>query len=121
MARKALVVEDDVVLADLLAEVLKRMQFEPAVLNEGKDAVEFVRKNHPDLILLDLMLPDANGYDICQALKLDRETNLIPIVIVTARTQQEDKLRGLEVGANFYLTKPFGIDQLQQAIDQVFA
>src|SRR4051794_38042887 len=103
MARKALVVEDDVVLSELLAEVLKRMQFEPSILNEGKHAVEFVRKNRPDLILLDLMLPDISGYDICQAMKLDRETNLIPIVIVTARTQSEDKLRGLQVGANYYL------------------
>jgi DNA-binding response OmpR family regulator len=121
MNRKALVVEDDVQLAELLAEVLKRMQFEPAILNEGKDAVEFVRKNQPDLILLDLMLPDVSGYDICQALKLDRETNLIPIIIVTARTQQEDKLRGLQVGANYYLTKPFGIDQLERAVEQAFA
>src|SRR3954453_14084449 len=121
MTQKALVVEDDAVLAELLAEVLRRMQFEASVVNEGKNAVAFARENKPDLILLDLMLPDISGYDICRQLKLDRETNLIPIIIVTARTQRADKLEGLPVGANFYLTKPFGIDQLQDAIKKVFA
>src|SRR4051812_13329758 len=119
MTRKALIVEDDVVLAELLAEVLRRMSFAPSLLHEGKHAVGFVPKNHPDLILLDLMLPDISGYDICQQLKLDRETNLIPIIIVTARAGSEDKRTGLRVGANFYLTKPFGIDQLESAVDQV--
>ena len=121
MNRKALVVEDDVVLAELLAEVLRRMRFDPTVLHEGKDAVDFVRDNHPDLVLLDLMLPDMSGYDICQQLKLDRQTNLIPVIIVTARSQAEDKLQGLRVGANAYVTKPFGIDQLEKAIDDVAA
>jgi two-component system, OmpR family, response regulator len=120
MTHKALVVEDDVVLADLLGEVLRRMSFETTILHEGKDVVEVARTNHPDLILLDLMLPDISGYDICQQLKLDRQTNLIPIVIVTARTSADDKLTGLRVGANYYLTKPFGIDQLESAVHQVF-
>ena len=120
MMRKALVVEDDVVLAELLAEVLRRMSFEPSVLHEGKHAVEFVRKNQPDLVLLDLMLPDMSGYDICEKLKLDRDTNLIPIIIVTARAGDDDKRTGLRVGANYYLTKPFAIDQLERAVEQVF-
>lgn len=120
MTRKALVVEDDVVLAELLAEVLRRMDFDASVLNEGRNAVDFVQKNPVDLILLDLMLPDSSGYDICEQLKLGRETNLIPIIIVTARSQPEDKLRGLRVGANSYLVKPFGINQLEQAVEQVF-
>ena len=119
MSRKALVVEDDVVLAELLAEVLRRMEFEPAVLHEGRGVVDFAR-NHPlDLILLDLMLPDTSGYEICEKLKLDRQTNLIPVIIVTARGQAEDKLRGLRVGANAYVVKPFNIDQLENAVEQV--
>jgi DNA-binding response OmpR family regulator len=65
------------------------------------------------------MLPDRSGYDICEELKLDRHTNLIPIIIVTARAQHEDKLKGLRVGANYYLTKPFAIDQLEDAIRKV--
>ena len=77
MSRTALVVEDDSMLAELLADVLRQMKFEPSTLNEGKHAVDFARKNKPDLILLDLMLPDRSGYDICQDLKLDRTTNMI--------------------------------------------
>jgi anti-sigma regulatory factor (Ser/Thr protein kinase) len=65
------------------------------------------------------MLPDVDGYDICRELKLDRTTNLIPIVMVTARTAHEDKVRGLEVGANYYLGKPFTEKQLQRAVAEV--
>jgi anti-sigma regulatory factor (Ser/Thr protein kinase) len=65
------------------------------------------------------MLPGRDGYDICQELKLDRTTNLIPIIIATARAENEDKLRGLSVGANFYLIKPFTIEQFRAAVDRV--
>jgi DNA-binding response OmpR family regulator len=121
MTRKALVVEDDAVLAELLAEVLRRISFEVSILNEGKHAVEFVRKNQPDLVLLDLMLPDMSGYEICEQLKLGRNTNLVPIIIVTARAGDDDKRTGIRVGANYYLTKPFTIDQLESAVKKVFA
>jgi CheY-like chemotaxis protein/anti-sigma regulatory factor (Ser/Thr protein kinase) len=120
MPKKVLIVEDDRMLAELLGSILERQGFESATLHEGAGAVEWVRKNNPDLVLLDLMLPDMSGYDICEQLKLDRKTNLIPIVIVTARTQHEDMLRGLRVGANHYLTKPFDIAQLERAIEQAF-
>jgi len=119
MARTALIVEDDTILSELLAVVLKQMDFQSHVLNEGTDAAAWARQHKPDIILLDLMLPGRNGYDICQELKLDRETNRIPIVICTARTQHEDLVRGLRVGANFYLTKPFALDQLRHAVDHV--
>jgi anti-sigma regulatory factor (Ser/Thr protein kinase) len=65
------------------------------------------------------MLPDISGYHICQQLKLDRQTNLMPIIIVTALVGHEDMIHGLKVGANHYLTKPFGLEQLEQAVDQV--
>jgi CheY-like chemotaxis protein len=120
MARKALVVEDEKLTGDLLAEILRRRGFEPTVLQEGKPAVGWTRQFQPALILLDLMLPDADGYEICENLKLDRETNLIPIVMVTARGHHQDKVHGLQVGANYYLTKPFTVDQLHKSIDDVF-
>jgi DNA-binding response OmpR family regulator len=119
MARTALIVEDDTILSELLAVVLKQMDFQPTVLHEGTDAAARVRELRPDVVLLDLMLPGRNGYDICQELKLDRETNRTPIIICTARTQHEDLLQGLRVGANFYLTKPFTIDQLHHAVEHV--
>jgi two-component system, OmpR family, response regulator len=120
MRHEALVVEDEKDTGELLAEILRRRGFAPTLLMEGKPAVPWVHQHRPDLILLDLMLPDVDGYRICEELKLDRETNLIPVVMVTARDQQRDKLHGLEVGANYYLTKPFSIEQLEGAIDHSF-
>jgi two-component system OmpR family response regulator len=121
MARKVLVVEDEHDTGELLAAHLRRWGYEPTVLQEGKPAVPWVQYNKPDLILLDLLLPDIHGYTICEALKLERETNLIPIVMVTALSAPEDKVRGLTVGANRYLTKPFTADQLHQTVKEALA
>jgi DNA-binding response OmpR family regulator len=121
MARIVLVVEDEQDTGELLAANLRRWGYEPTVLREGKPVVPWVRQYQPDLILLDLLLPDMHGYTICETLKLERETNLIPIVMVTALTSPEDKIRGLQVGANRYMTKPFTADELQQAIEQALA
>src|SRR5262245_48949238 len=121
MSRKALVVEDEKELGMLLAEHLRRWGYEPTVLNEGKPVIPWVHANQPSLILLDLLLPDTDGFSICENLKLDRETNLIPIIMVTALSGQEDKFKGLQVGANRYITKPFTADDLQKAIQDAFA
>lgn len=117
MKRKALVVEDEQELGQILGEYLRRWGYEPTVLNEGTPAIPWVRQNQPSLILLDLLLPDMSGFQICETLKLDRETNLIPIVMVTCLSGQEDRVRGLQVGANRYLTKPFTAEDLSKAID----
>jgi two-component system OmpR family response regulator len=116
MNRKALIVDDERDLAMILAEHLKHWGFEPFMLHEGKNVVEWVRKQQPTVVLLDLMLPDVDGYAICETLKLDRETNMIPVIMVTARTEQEDRIHGLQVGANTYLTKPFTADAIHKAI-----
>jgi len=121
MAQKALVVEDEPETGQLWAEILRRRGYDPAVLAEGKPAVGWVQENRPELILLDLMLPDVDGYDVCETLKLERDTNLIPIIMVTARDAPKDKVHGLQVGANHYLTKPFTVEQLTQAIDRALA
>jgi CheY-like chemotaxis protein/anti-sigma regulatory factor (Ser/Thr protein kinase) len=119
MAREALIIEDERDMGALLIEALRRWGFEATLLLQGGPAIAWARQHQPDLILLDLMLPDVDGYDICRELKLDRATNLIPIVMVTARTGHEDRVRGLEVGANHYLTKPFTEAQLHRAINEV--
>jgi DNA-binding response OmpR family regulator len=119
MVRKALIVEDEPDTGTLLAEIARRNGFDPTILAEGKPAIPWTRTNQPDLILLDLMLPDVDGFSICEDLKLDRETNRIPIIMVTALDRRKDKVRGLQVGANHYLTKPFTVDQLNHAIDEV--
>jgi DNA-binding response OmpR family regulator len=118
MPRTALIVEDEKELAELLCAFLRMRHFEPAVLYSGAPAADWVRQHHPELILLDLMLPDRDGYAICQELKLDKQTNLTPVIMVTARGKREDRLHGLAVGANEYLAKPFTIEQLNDAIDR---
>jgi CheY-like chemotaxis protein len=120
MVRKALIVEDEVDTGVLLAEHLRRRGFEPTVMTEGKPAIPWTRQHRPDFILLDLQLPDIDGFSVCEDLKLDRETNLVPVIMVTIMDQREDKLHGLRVGANRYVTKPFTFEQLDKAIDDVF-
>jgi two-component system OmpR family response regulator len=121
VSRSALVVEDDEALSEVEALVLRQMGYAPTTMLDGQGAAQWVREHRPDVVLLDLMLPGRSGYDICQELKLDRETNLIPIIIATARTQHEDVLHGLRVGANQYLIKPFTLDQLEHAVEHVTA
>src|SRR5262245_31870918 len=116
MKRKALVVEDEKELGEILGEHLRRWGYEPTLLNEGKPVVPWVRENQPSVILLDIMLPDIDGFSICETLKLERETNLIPIIMVTVLAGQEDRVKGLQVGANRYITKPFTSDDLHRAI-----
>ncbi len=121
MIRKALIVEDDSDVAFLLSEFVRTRFFEPTCLDTGTPAIEWARSNQPDIVLLDLMLPDRDGYEICQELKLNRDTNLIPIIMATARVAAEDRRHGLEVGANYYLTKPFTEEQVDEAIRHVLA
>jgi two-component system, OmpR family, response regulator len=119
MSRIALIVEDEKDTGTLLGEHLRRWGFQPTILAEGPPAVNWVRQNKPDLVLLDLLLPGMDGFTICEHLKLDRDTNLIPIIMITALTDAEDKVHGLQVGANRYLSKPFVPSELHSAIREV--
>jgi DNA-binding response OmpR family regulator len=116
MPRNALIVEDDADLAEVVAVHLGRWGFQPTLLPEGRAAVAWARRHLPDLVLLDLMLPDIDGYDICQELKLERATNLIPVLMMTALNDPQDRARGLRVGADYYLCKPFTEEQLHEAV-----
>jgi DNA-binding response OmpR family regulator len=118
--RVALVVEDERDTGLLLSEHLRRWGFEPTWLPEGNQALSWVRQHKPELILLDVFLPGMDGFEICETLKLDRETNLIPIIMITVLSGEEDKVHGLKVGANRYLTKPFTAESLNQAIQDAF-
>ena len=121
MSQTALIVEDEKELADLLSTILRLRHFEPAVLYTGAPAADWARQHQPRLILLDLMLPDVEGYSVCQELKLDKRTNLTPVIMVTARARPEDRVKGIAVGANQYVIKPFSIEQINDAIDRALA
>jgi two-component system, OmpR family, response regulator len=120
MSRTALIVEDEKDTGLLLGEHMRRWGFDPTILADGRPAVQWVREHKPELILLDLLLPGMDGFTVCENLKLDRDTNLIPIIMITALTDPEDKVHGLKVGANRYLNKPFNASDLQQAVREVF-
>jgi DNA-binding response OmpR family regulator len=121
MPRTVLVVDDERDTNDILASLVQARGFEPIQVYSGAQAIAAVSERRPDLILLDLMLPDVNGFELCDRLKRDRETNLIPIVMVTALQDAHHRAAGVRVGANGYLIKPFAPEQLYTMMDEALA
>ena len=121
MPRTVLVVDDERDTNDILTSLVQARGFEAIQIYSGAEAIEAVAKQTPDLILLDLRLPDIDGFELCDLLKRKRETNLIPIVMVTAHDDAHHRAAGVRVGANGYLTKPFSPQQLYELIDSVLA
>jgi len=112
----ALVVEDHPEQATLVSKILGLRGFRSMVAPDGETGLLMARQERPDVLLLDLMLPDISGFDVCRRLRIDRETMLIPVVMLTALDDREHLVHGFRVGANAYLTKPYGIDELFEAI-----
>lgn len=104
-----LVVEDDRGLADTLAYNLRREGYETRIAHSGLEAISLSRLHHPDLMLLDVMLPEMDGFDVCRAV---RSTSSIPIIMLTARDDEVDRVLGLELGADDYVVKPFSLREL---------
>lgn len=109
-SKKILIVEDEPSLVFTLQDTLENEGYQVFVSEEGDNALEIVKKENPDLMVLDLMLPGMSGYDICKKV---REMNYtFPIIMLTARDQEIDKVTGLNIGADDYMTKPFGVKEL---------
>ncbi|MCC5943120.1 MAG: response regulator transcription factor [Balneolaceae bacterium] len=109
-AKKILIVEDEPSLVFTLKDTLEAENYEVIVVSDGADAVDTVKKSDPDLMILDLMLPNISGYDICKEVR-DLKYSF-PIIMLTARDQEIDKVTGLNIGADDYMTKPFGVKEL---------
>ncbi len=109
MAYKVLVVEDDVTLQETLAYNLARQEYDVVKTGNGRTALTLARKEKPDLIILDVMLPGLDGFEVCRIL---RQEMSMPVLMLTARAEEIDKIVGLEVGADDYLTKPFSMREL---------
>ena len=107
--QKILIVDDDNNIAELVALYLTKECFETKIVNDGEEALKQFHIFHPDLILLDIMLPGEDGYSILESLKSSRDTRGIPVIMVTAKEAEFDKVKGLEGGADDYITKPFGM------------
>lgn len=110
--KKILVIEDDADLFALLQYNLEKEGFLLTGLQTGRGAIELSRKVRPDLILLDIMLPDSDGLDICKGIRRDPDLAGTPIIFLTARAAETDRIIGLEIGANDYVVKPFSVREL---------
>jgi DNA-binding response OmpR family regulator len=113
----ALIVEDHPEQADLVARILRMRNYSPLLAENGETGLRLAREQIPDVMLLDLMLPDINGFDVCRRLRTDPATMLIPVVMLTALNDVQHRVHGFRVGANAYVTKPYGVDDLFEAIN----
>lgn len=116
MAKKILIIDDDKNMVDLLTALLSSRGYEVISSNESIAGVALAKSDKPDLILLDVMMPLMNGYQVCRLLKGDSAYRTIPIVMLTARSQDIDVRTGKEVGVNAYLQKPYEDDKLLKVI-----
>ncbi|MBI4981721.1 MAG: response regulator [Candidatus Omnitrophica bacterium] len=112
MKEKILIVDDEKDIVKMLDYNLKKEGYRTAFAYDGEDALVLVKREHPDLILLDLMLPEIDGLEVCKQLKKEEKTAGIPVIMLTAKSQETDKVIGLELGADDYITKPFSIREL---------
>lgn len=110
MARTVLIVDDEKSIVDILKFNLEKSEYNTICAYDGKEALRLAREEAPDLMLLDIMLPYVDGFDVCKTLR--SEGSNIPIIMITAREEETDKVFGLELGADDYITKPFSIREL---------
>jgi DNA-binding response OmpR family regulator len=110
---KILIVEDDPDVAEMLTAYFRSQEYDVSTVNWGEDGVRSAQQNPPDLAILDIRLPDIDGYEVAFRLRNDRRTSDIPIIFLTEKRDRSDKLQGLEIGADDYITKPFDIQELR--------
>lgn len=122
MSKKILIVDDEPHIRALLEQTLE--DFEDAAVEiltakDGQEALEIIEEEHPDLVFLDVMMPRMNGFDVCQKVKQELNLANLYIVMLTAKGQEFDKKKGLEVGADTYMTKPFDPDEIVAKASEV--
>lgn len=116
---KILVVEDDQDLADMLNSYLRVQGYEVVIANWGEEGIQTAQTGRPDLLILDIRLPDIDGFEVARRLRADRKTSKIPIIFLTERRERNDKLAGLELGADDYITKPFDVQEMRLRVRNV--
>ena len=117
--QRILVIDDDVVITKMIESRLKANGYEPIVSNDAAMGLEIAIKKSPDLIILDVMMPIINGYNMCSLIRAEKRSKSIPIIMLTSRSEDSDKAIGRQVGANAYITKPFNMDDLLQKIKEI--
>jgi len=110
---KILIIEDDLDVAEMLNAYFRVQGYEVFTVNWGEDGVRSCQTVHPDLVILDIRLPDIDGYEVARRLRSDRRTSEVPIIFLTEKRDRSDRLLGLELGADDYITKPFDVQELR--------
>lgn len=110
---RLLIVEDDIDISNMLKIYFSGLGFDTDIAMRGSDALEKTRQALPHLIVLDIMLPDIDGYEVCRTLRTNTRTSHIPVIFLTQKDERSDRLQGLELGADDYITKPFDIEELK--------
>ncbi len=120
VAKRVVCVEDEPEMIDLVRLILGRKGYEVIGANGGIEGLETVRRERPDLVLLDLMMPDMDGWEVYQQIKADPGLREIPVIVVTAKAQSIDKVLGLHIAkVDDYITKPFGPQELLESVDKI--
>ena len=115
---RLLIVEDDYDISNMLRLFFSGLQFEVDIAPRGSASLEKTRQNLPHLIILDIMLPDIDGFEVCRILRTHTRTSHVPIIFLTQKDERRDKLQGLELGADDYITKPFDIEELKLRVQR---
>lgn len=119
--KKILVVDDDPYILMSLEFLMQKNGYSVMVARNGKEAMELVEQTHPDLVLLDIMMPDVDGYAICKHIKSDPALKDIIVVFLSAKTREKDIRKGLDLGAALYISKPFSTRDLMKQINSLVA
>lgn len=114
---KVLIADDDETLRQLITEALPRHRFEVYQAADGPETLDTVKNLRPDIVILDVMMPGMDGIEVCRAIRENPQTRNIPVILLTAKAPIEDKLKGIESGADDYITKPFNFMELQARIE----
>ncbi len=118
--KRIVYVEDEQEMIDLVRLILTRRGYEVIGANGGREGLDVIRREKPDLVLLDLMMPDMDGWDVYQQIKADENTRDIPVIVVTAKAQSIDKVLGLHIAkVNDYISKPFSPQELIDSVEKV--
>ncbi|MEJ2264372.1 MAG: response regulator [Anaerolineales bacterium] len=118
---RLLIVEDDFDISNMLQIYFTGLDYAVDIAPRGSDALEKTRQKMPHLIVLDIMLPDIDGYEVCRILRTNTRTSHIPVIFLTQKDERSDKLQGLELGADDYITKPFDIEELKLRVQNAIA
>lgn len=117
--KRILIVDDEKDLVSLVALHLKMAGYQVSFAHDGYSALDIAQRDHPDLVILDLMLPKLNGWEVCRHLREEGENRGVPVIMLSARAETEDKLLGFDVGADDYMTKPFSPRELLARIKRL--